>query len=92
MNKIVLEHYPVSKLPEDLRVGLSDAGTVKIVIEEDARQSNTTASIDPELLYQKYLSSLKPLEAGETQSFRGSVTIDEAVARIRTLRDEWDDE
>jgi len=33
MNKIVREHYPVSKLPEDLRVGLRPDDAVRIVIE-----------------------------------------------------------
>lgn len=33
MNRIVREHYPVAKLPEDLREGLGLTGEVRVVIE-----------------------------------------------------------
>ncbi len=36
MNKIVREHYPVSKLPEDLREGLKPDEEVRITIESDS--------------------------------------------------------
>lgn len=36
MNKIVRHHYPVSKLPEDLREGLSSDAEVTVVLEEEA--------------------------------------------------------
>jgi hypothetical protein len=35
MNKIVREHYPVDRLPEDLKVGLDPTQEVRIVIEQD---------------------------------------------------------
>lgn len=35
MNRLVREHYPVSKLPEDLREGLDGQGEVTITIEID---------------------------------------------------------
>ena len=35
MNKIVKEHYPASKLPEDLRVGVDPAATVTVTIVEE---------------------------------------------------------
>jgi hypothetical protein len=39
MNRIVKEHYPVSKLPEDLRVGVDPSATVTVtVVEEESSQ------------------------------------------------------
>ena len=36
MNRIVKEHYPASRLPEDLRAGMDPESTVTItVVEED---------------------------------------------------------
>ena len=35
MNRLVREHYPVSKLPEDLREGFEGRGEVTITIETD---------------------------------------------------------
>jgi hypothetical protein len=39
MNKIVREHYPVERLPEDLRAGIMPGGhvTVTVVAEPQAR-------------------------------------------------------
>jgi len=34
MNKIVREHYPVSKLPEDLREGVDPDATVTVTVED----------------------------------------------------------
>jgi DNA-binding winged helix-turn-helix (wHTH) protein len=33
MNRIVRDHYPISKLPEDLREGLPPDGEARVVIE-----------------------------------------------------------
>ena len=35
MNKIVLEHYPVSRLPDDLREAVGDAKEVTLTIEAE---------------------------------------------------------
>jgi hypothetical protein len=35
MNKIVREHYPIQKLPDDLRSGLQKYGWVRIEIEPE---------------------------------------------------------
>ena len=78
MNKIVLQHYPASKLPEELREGIAPGASVRITVEEENRRDPMTRE---ELL----------------QSFRDArarakgVTLEEAVARVRELRDEWDD-
>ena len=34
MNKIVKEHYPISKLPEDLRAGLDPDAEVTVTVEQ----------------------------------------------------------
>jgi hypothetical protein len=43
MNRIVREHYPASKLPEDLRAGVNPASTVTVtVVEEESVASTPT--------------------------------------------------
>ena len=96
MNKIVREHYPVSKLPEDLRAEFEGLETVKIVGDpkEQARSDRKKE------FWSTPISELKPRSHAEFMAdldrIRSlglpNVTPDEAVARIRALRDEWDDE
>jgi len=77
MNKIVREHYPVEKLPEDLRAELGLARTVTLVIESEdrpSREAERKAAIDE---LRRLRSTLKPSE-------------NDSVARVRQLRDEWD--
>lgn len=83
MNKIVRENYPASKLPEDLREGLDPGSTVRVVIEagEPPGKPRTTFS---EL--KKIIDHLK------SQPDFKPVTANEAVQRIRALRDEWDND
>ncbi len=38
MNKIVKEHYPVERLPEDLRAGFSPGSLVRVTILVDDKQ------------------------------------------------------
>jgi hypothetical protein len=77
MNKIVLEHYPASKLPEELREGIAPDSSVKVTVEEETK---------------KPLSREELLELmREARAHAPGTTIEEAVARIRTLRDEWDE-
>ncbi len=91
MNKIVRDHYPVANLPEDLREGLGDVATVRVVVESEPSASDTTQNDDP-------LLRKGPIEAHELMALRERylalghprVTEEEAVARIRELRDEWD--
>jgi len=100
MNKIVREHYPVSKLPEDLREELVGRETVRIVIEDDDGLAGLTAMETTEREFQQFLSTLAPMNlrdlladrARNPAKYRGNVTPEEAVARIRELRDEWDDD
>ncbi|MGY5778141.1 hypothetical protein [Rhizobium sp. LEGMi135b] len=97
MNKIVLEHYPVSKLPEDVRDRLQgDAPTVRLVIEDDeksgASSSSPFAFVERENVVADNLENLLRRYREHPENFSGKVTVEEAVARIRKLRDEWDDE
>ncbi|MDQ0513074.1 hypothetical protein [Ancylobacter amanitiformis] len=75
MNKIVREHYPIEKLPEDLREGMEGPYVQVIVTTEPP------ASKHKPLTYAEIRARVKP---------RGTTT-EEAVARIRELRDEWGD-
>jgi hypothetical protein len=76
MNRIVREHYPASKLPEDLRVGVDPAATVTVtVVEEDANS--------PEKVM-----SLGEIWALRAPPFRTAQEIDDDLRRDR---DEWDD-
>jgi hypothetical protein len=89
MNKIVLDHYPVSKLPEDMREGLDVSATVKVVIEEEAAGNEQQTGKDN-----------KRLSVAETVALVNACKKDilkqpeagEAVSRIRQLRDEWENE
>lgn len=75
MNKIVREHYPVEKLPEDLRQGLPKGQTVTVTVEEEE-----AAPVSKERLME-FLNKARSVEP----------IADDPVERIRKLRDEWDD-
>jgi hypothetical protein len=72
MNKIVRQHYPVSRLPEDLRGGLAADAFVTVVI-------STGGAAQPS--FRSLFEALEP----------SRVSSDEAVARVRALRDEWEE-
>jgi hypothetical protein len=88
MNKIVREHYPVENLPADLREGLTEGSTVRVVVEVEGEFASGFAT-----------ESRKPMSTEESfemiRRYRKAnperVTSEEAVSRIRELRDEWDD-
>lgn len=78
MNRIVKEHYPASKLPVELREGIDPQVHVTVtVIEEEDRKTPTR-------------ERLKQLLDDARNNAEG-ISTEEAVARIRELRDEWDD-
>jgi hypothetical protein len=92
MNKIVRERYPVANLPEDLRAEFEGLDTVTVSIQAEAI---TGRDFWPISLDQ--MSPRNPAEIpADIQRIRHSglpgVTPEEAVKRIRELRDEWDDE
>jgi hypothetical protein len=80
MNVIVRKNYPIEKLPADLREGLATTGEVTVTISasEGPRPLTKTEAVD--LMRQM-----------QTENRGKGVSVEEAVARIRSLRDEWDD-
>lgn len=80
-DKIIREDYPVENLPEDLRAGLGGVQRVKVTVEPErpGRRLNSWAEIKAEIAALHASPTFKP------------VTTEEAVARVRALRDEWDD-
>jgi hypothetical protein len=76
MNKITREHYPASKLPEDLREGVDPASTVTVTVMVEGYERPASARKLVDLL-------------GVAR--RSPPIGDDPVSRIRELRDEWDD-
>ena len=75
MNKIVKHHYPVAKLPDDLRNGLSAAQDVTITIETEEEDR-------PE-----HVMTIDEIFSARSSAFRTREEIDEDVRRDR---EEWD--
>ena len=73
--KIVIDHYPVDKLPDDLRRGLESGRMVRVTVESDAETETPPARRK----LTSFLGAAKGVYA----------TPEEAVAAIRELRDEW---
>ena len=77
MNKIVLEHYPASKLPDELRAGIAGDAAVTVTVEVESGR--------PTLSWDEMLELVNKVQA------KGyNTSLEEAVARVRELRDEWD--
>jgi hypothetical protein len=78
MNKIVREHYPAAKLPEDLRAEIGDGRrvTITIEVEEEAIEKATGGG--------DWFSRHEHLHRGTFHS------LDEVNEHVRALRDEWD--
>ena len=86
MNKIVREHYPVEKLPEDLRALVPDADYVTVEVTEEPLGEDLSTPLSAAEAVQIMRAMQRHVAArGE------SVTEAEAVSRVRELRDEWDD-
>ena len=75
MNRITREHYPASKLPEDLRPGVNPSSTVTVTIIEEEKRPEKVMSLDE-------IFSLKGFR------LRSAAEIDQD---LRRQRDEWDD-
>ena len=73
MNKIIKEHYPAAKLPEDLRAGVDPAATVTVTIVEEQREPERKVT-------------LEEVFAARRPPFRLTSEID---ADLRRQRDEW---
>jgi hypothetical protein len=72
MNKIVREHYPASKLPDELREGIDPNATVKIPVETEA---------SPEQIL-----SLEEMFALRRDVFMSIRDVDEHVSAMRDER------
>ncbi|MBO6756465.1 MAG: hypothetical protein JJ902_09075 [Roseibium sp.] len=79
MNRIVKRHYPVDKLPEDLRAGLASGGLVSVTVEEEAGEKKFD--------FDRFKSEVDRIRG----TFDHRVTGEAAAQRVRSLRDEWDD-
>ena len=75
MNRVVKEHYPASKLPEDLREGVDPSAVVTITIVEEQNRPERIMTLDE-------------IFALRQPPFR---TAEEIDADLRRQRDEWDD-
>jgi hypothetical protein len=76
MGRVVREHYPASRLPEELRGTIASDASVKIIIEEEPSNAPSRERL-MELMNQARRNAT-------------GVTLEDAVQRIRELRDEWD--
>jgi hypothetical protein len=78
MNKIVREHYPAAKLPEDLRreIGAGKRVTITIEVEDDANEKKRSGD--------DWFSRYEHLRRGTFHS------LDEVNEHVSALRDEWD--
>jgi hypothetical protein len=78
MNKVITRIVPASELPDSLRGDLDIGSTVKVTIE--------AASLEEQRAARRALleNILKPI-------WDRPPADDDPVARIRALRDEWDD-
>jgi hypothetical protein len=74
MNRIIREHYPASKLPEDLRAGVDPSSTVTVTIVEEEKR--------PEKVM-----TLEEIFALRRPPFRTAEEIDED---LRRQRDKWE--
>jgi len=81
MNRFVRDHYPAERLPEDLQQLVDPNRPVRIVIEQDEPEQNKKTTDDLFAMIEAYRATIH----GE------GISRDEAVRRIRDLRDEWDD-
>lgn len=97
MNRIVREHYPVSKLPEDLREGFEGQAEVRVTVDAVANPSADVlvSKRAPSNAGGEDLSAARSVP-GPFSRFRhvhraNYATIEDAVAYVRALRDEWSD-
>ena len=91
MNKIVREHYPVEKLPEDLRELVPGAETVTVEVTVEDSSEDEGVDAPPPLSTADAIALMRQMQR-EAAAEGKSVSQEEAVRRIRELRDEWDDE
>lgn len=74
MNKIIREHYPASKLPEELREGIDPTGMVTVTVTEEEGHPERPMTLE------EILALRQP-------PYRTAEEIDRS---IRSERDAWD--
>ena len=74
LRRHVVENYPVEKLPDDLRGTIDSSHRARIIVEDMGEPRGRETFAE---LQQRIIP-------------RGTTSIEEAVARVRALRDEWD--
>jgi hypothetical protein len=82
VNKIVREHYPVENLPEDLREGLQAGATVRVVLEVE-----DVGIAQPLMSFEESMRLINDYRRDNPER----VSAEDAVQRVRDLRDEWDE-
>jgi len=90
MNRIVKEHYPAGRLPEDLREGLDPGAEVTVTVEvaEIAPADDGSLGFADALLRRpERVLTLEELFEMRQPTFKTAEEIDE---HVRGLRDEWD--
>jgi hypothetical protein len=82
MNRIVRQHYPVERLPEDLREGIPAGEQVTVVVEIEGGISGSDLSKSPARVL-----TLDEMFAMRRPPFR---TLEEINETLRRDRDEWE--
>lgn len=77
MTRIVRNHYPVDKLPEDLRKAVRPATSVNVTLVPDT-SVRSMSEIRKSIVALRARPDFKPVDPQD------------AVDRIRALRDEWE--
>lgn len=78
MNRLVREHYPVSKLPDDLREGFEGQTDVRVTIDVAAGSDSASPAVE-----EGHFGRFKHLRRSNFGD------MDEVVSYVRSLRDEW---
>ncbi|HVX82889.1 MAG TPA: hypothetical protein VHB23_16080 [Devosiaceae bacterium] len=81
MNTIVRKHYPVERLPADLREGLPAGADVTVMVAEESAVDRTPLSPREAVAL---IRQLRIATGGK------GLSPEEAAAEVRVLRDEWD--
>lgn len=74
--RVVIDDFPASELPAVVRGDIDPSHRVRVVVEDRSRSS-----------WSNLVAQVKAYQAKRTTP---PVTAEEAVARVRALRDEWD--
>jgi hypothetical protein len=88
MNRIVREHYPVERLPEDLREGIPAGEQVTVTVEPEREAARKDAASPGNLTSSEHVMSLEEIFAARRPPFRSA---EEISKTIRRDRDSWDE-